>query len=119
MEALHGKRKRQELRALSKKEDGTMILAFSEKLDYCSNNMGEIHAALVGLNYSSTLGLDNVILEMDSNIIVDMINGAHKPSWKLQHWIEKIQDCLRKVQDTTIHCFREANLQTYYLRKDP
>jgi len=53
-----------------------MILSYSEALKYCSNNDGEIKGALIGLRYSSNLGLKNLKLEMDSKVIVDMIKGS-------------------------------------------
>jgi len=56
--------------------EGKMILSYSEALKYCSNNDGEIKGALIGLRYSSNLGLKNLKLEMDSKVIVDMIKGS-------------------------------------------
>ncbi|XP_060182018.1 uncharacterized protein LOC132611633 [Lycium barbarum] len=55
---------------IRRNKEGRMILAYSEYLEFCSNNRAEIEAALIGLKYSSSLGLNNIIFEMDSKLMV-------------------------------------------------
>ncbi|KAK4343181.1 hypothetical protein RND71_038997 [Anisodus tanguticus] len=89
--------------------DGELILAYSESLEYCSKNLAEIKAEQIGLHYCSNLRLKNIILEMDSKPMVDMIKGINKPSWRFQHMIEDIQEKLSKLEGSAQHCYREAN----------
>ncbi|XP_059295412.1 uncharacterized protein LOC132048740 [Lycium ferocissimum] len=98
--------------------EGRMILAFTQSIGYCSNNEAEIKAAQIGLYYCSTLGLKNVILEMDSKLIVDMIIEIRKPSWKFQHKIEGIQSRLNMLEGVAHHCYREANSVVDILSKE-
>ncbi|KAJ8533772.1 hypothetical protein K7X08_007096 [Anisodus acutangulus] len=86
-----------------------MIFGFSESLEYYSNNMAETKTPLLGLQYSSNLGLHNIILEMDSKLMVDMIKGVIKPSWRFQNLIEDIQEWLNKLGGTVQHCYKDTN----------
>ncbi|XP_059294732.1 uncharacterized protein LOC132047749 [Lycium ferocissimum] len=71
---------------------GNLIMAFTASMNFCSNNMAETQAANCGLKWCQQNNIHPLILEMDSKIVVDMINGTSKPTWKLQHWIAEIQD---------------------------
>lgn len=68
-----------------------MILVCTESLEFCNNNLLEIKVAIIGLLNSPYLDLSNVIIEMDSHLIEDMINGTSNPSWRFQHLIEVIR----------------------------
>lgn len=96
-------------RGIIKNQEGHMMFVFTEALDYCTNNEAETKAAIIGLRYSHNMGLRNIVLEMDSKIIVDMIKGTNKPSWKLQQLIEEIQEKLKRIGGSVQHCYREAN----------
>lgn len=52
-----------------------------------------------------------VILEMDSKMVVDMINGICK------HWTDEIQNNLKDLNVTVVHCFRKVNTTADSLAK--
>ncbi|OIT32912.1 putative ribonuclease h protein, partial [Nicotiana attenuata] len=96
---------------------GSMIMAFSVSMIFCSNNMAETQTANFGLQWYIDYNIKNFNLEMDSKILVDMIKGINKPSWKLHHWIAKIQEKQKFFKADVIHCYREANMVADSLAK--
>lgn len=79
--------------------------------------MAETQAANFGLQWCIDNNIKNFNLEMNSKIVVDMIKGTNKPSWKLHHWIAKIQDKLKFLNADVTHCYREANMVADSLAK--
>lgn len=84
---------------------------------FCSNNLAETHTTFFGLKRCKENKIGPIILEMDSKMVVDMIVGVCKPSWKLLHWIDKIQNKLKHLNATVVHCFQEANTTANSLLK--
>uniref|UniRef100_A0A0V0GYS9 Putative ovule protein n=1 Tax=Solanum chacoense TaxID=4108 RepID=A0A0V0GYS9_SOLCH len=50
-----------------------MILAFATPLGEGTNNQAELEAAIFGMTWSLQLGFKNVIIEVDSQLLVDWI----------------------------------------------
>ncbi|KAK4716367.1 hypothetical protein R3W88_014705 [Solanum pinnatisectum] len=51
--------------------NGELILAFSTLLGKGTNNQAEVEAAILGLSWFANLRYNNVILEVDSQVLVD------------------------------------------------
>ncbi|KAH0746322.1 hypothetical protein KY285_007979 [Solanum tuberosum] len=62
---------------------GQMILAFATRLGEDTNNQAEMEAAIFGLTWSLQVGYRNVILEVDSQLLVDWIMLKTKPPWSI------------------------------------
>lgn len=85
-------------------------MSFRVNLGICSNNKDEAMAVLGGLKTLTEFVFKNVILEGDSKLIVDILNGVVATPWEVKNIIEK---CLSlksyftnyKVQ----HVYRERN----------
>ncbi|XP_070008183.1 uncharacterized protein LOC142162223 [Nicotiana tabacum] len=92
-------------------------MAFSVSMIFCSTNMAEIQAANFGLQWCMNNNFNNIILELDSKIVVEMIKGSSKPSWKLLYWITSIRDKMAHLNAEVSHCFRKANMTADALSK--
>ncbi|XP_019266683.1 PREDICTED: uncharacterized protein LOC109244105 [Nicotiana attenuata] len=88
---------------------GDMVKAFAEFYGHCSNNMAEAKAVLHGIKLCNSLGLQNVIVETDSLLIVSIINRRMKPPWRIKHIIEQIWEITSLGNFNFVHTFREGN----------
>ncbi|XP_060195293.1 uncharacterized protein LOC132624546 [Lycium barbarum] len=88
---------------------GNMIMAFSYPTQFCTNNYSEAKAALIGISWCVNHQFEALEVELDSMIVVQMINGIIRPPWKLQGIIEDIQSKALQRNITFKHCYREAN----------
>lgn len=61
--------------------DGSFILAYMENYGVCSNNIAEANVILQGVKICNMKGLVNVSVEVDSQLIINMINHKVKSSW--------------------------------------
>ncbi|KAH0726142.1 hypothetical protein KY284_002007 [Solanum tuberosum] len=96
-------------------ERGHLIMAYAEYFGECSNNMSEAKAILFGIEWCLDKGFTNILVESDSMLIINMINGKAKTPWQIKHIIEDIHSL--KVQGTFSfqHCYREVNMIADYL----
>ncbi|XP_060195408.1 uncharacterized protein LOC132624680 [Lycium barbarum] len=92
---------------------GSMVMAFTVSMIFCSNNMAETQTSNFGLKWCQQNNVSNLILEIDSKLVVDMINGTCKPTWKIQYWITEIQEKVKALKAIVTHCYRVIQL---YLR---
>ncbi|OIT37333.1 protein tic 21, chloroplastic, partial [Nicotiana attenuata] len=96
---------------------GKLTMAFASSIGKTSSNMAEASAALAGVEWRSCNGCNNIILECDSQLVVDLINGKSKPPWQMQVIIRRIQDIAGQLNCAIRHCYREANQFTDALAK--
>ncbi|KAH0644579.1 hypothetical protein KY284_032463 [Solanum tuberosum] len=61
----------------------SMILAFSYPTQFCTNNYSEAQVALIGISWCSNQWFEALEVELDSTIVVQMINGICKPHWRI------------------------------------
>ncbi|OIT27758.1 hypothetical protein A4A49_22324 [Nicotiana attenuata] len=64
----------------------------SMSVDCDSHNMAEALAAEFGEKWCDQLGFTNFVLELDSNVIVNMVNQEGNKSMKLKWWWIELQD---------------------------
>ncbi|XP_015072719.1 uncharacterized protein LOC107016919 [Solanum pennellii] len=67
------------------------------------------HAALRGTEWCQDNSNSCIILEMDSQIAVNMIKGLTPMPWTLRKTVRKIQKKIQNMNCEIIHYFREAN----------
>ncbi|OIS99333.1 putative ribonuclease h protein [Nicotiana attenuata] len=89
---------------------GACIFAFADYYGTCSNNMAEAKAMLQGIKMCIASRYSNVIVEADSQLIVDMINNKMKVPWHIQHIIDQIVLLSSNGNFCFVHIFREGNI---------
>ena len=60
--------------------DGTLLAAHGEAIGVAGANVAEYRALLAGLEYASTLGLDQVDARCDARLVVDHVTGGREPA---------------------------------------
>lgn len=67
-------------------------------------------ALLWGLKMANSIGIKQLEIEGDSQIIVDSVRGNSSASWRVEPILRDIRCLLVKMEDFTIcHIFREGN----------
>ena len=75
-----------------------------------SNNLAELEALKQGLQLCHSLKLTKVIIEGDSQIILNAIRKRSTPNWVLNTMLEEVLALLDKLAEYRIcHIFREGN----------
>ena len=59
-------------------EDGTMLAAHGEKIGIATNNVAEYSALIAGLEKALELGLDEVEVVSDSELMVKQMTGVYR-----------------------------------------
>ncbi|CAN4107086.1 unnamed protein product [Withania somnifera] len=70
-------------------------MAFAKMLQFCNNNYAELSACHFAILWCTSNNYRNIILELDSLLVVEMIQGNKKAPWNLHHQVQKIQDLIR------------------------
>lgn len=83
-------------------------MAFSYPTQFCTN-YSEAQAALIGISWYLNQRFESLEVELDSLMVVQMINGINRPPWRIQSTIDKIRDMITHKNIIVKHCYREAN----------
>ncbi|XP_060197735.1 uncharacterized protein LOC132626759 isoform X2 [Lycium barbarum] len=79
--------------------NGNLIMAFAKSLGKGSSNLAEAKAALYGMKWCISNGFRNIILESDSLIIINMLEGKINIAWELQDSIAwELQDSIDTIK---------------------
>uniref|UniRef100_M1D937 Non-LTR retroelement reverse transcriptase n=1 Tax=Solanum tuberosum TaxID=4113 RepID=M1D937_SOLTU len=78
---------------------GEMLLAFATPLGEGTNNQAEVEATIFGMTWSLELGHKNVLLEVDSQLLVDWIMQKINPHWSISTQLEKLQALIDQTQE--------------------
>ncbi|KAH0661517.1 hypothetical protein KY284_026448 [Solanum tuberosum] len=99
-------------------QDGEMLLAFATPMGEGTNNQAEIGAAIFGMTWLLQLGYMNVILEVDSQLLVEWIMLKAKPLWSINTQLQQIQEFIKQTCNFKCeHILREANFVADSLSK--
>ncbi|KAK6780041.1 hypothetical protein RDI58_022225 [Solanum bulbocastanum] len=99
-------------------QNGDLLFAFSAPLGEGTNNQAEVEAAIFGLSWCANLNYKNVILEVDSQLLVEWMKDHITASWKVSYQLQKLQQLASKFdQFKCIHTLREANWVADFLAK--
>ncbi|KAH0689673.1 hypothetical protein KY289_017031 [Solanum tuberosum] len=64
-------------------------------------------------------GINMVIVDLDSSLVISWVTGKMKPPWNLRHNIDTIQNTITTFDEFHIsHCYREANKEANVLAKE-
>ncbi|XP_018623707.1 putative ribonuclease H protein At1g65750 [Nicotiana tomentosiformis] len=85
---------------------GKLVMAYAKALHFCTNNTTETQAALFGIAFNR---IHNVILEIDSLLIVNMLNGSSSTFWEIHDDILKMKKIIQSHRIEVQHCYREGN----------
>ncbi|XP_015075436.1 uncharacterized protein LOC107019451 [Solanum pennellii] len=89
---------------------GKLVMAFTTPLGEGTNNKAEIEAAIFGLTWALELGYRNIILELDSQLLVHWILKKAVPRWSIITQLGRLQQLIAQVHNfKCTHVFREAN----------
>ncbi|KAH0729146.1 hypothetical protein KY290_000325 [Solanum tuberosum] len=77
--------------------------------------MAEAKAILFGIKWCLDKGFTNILVESDSMLITNMINGEAKTPWQIKHIIEDIHGLKVQGNFSLQHCYREVNMIEDYL----
>lgn len=95
------------------------IYELSVRINRCTNNVSEYTSLIKALNFSIDLGLDNIIVFMDSKLVVNQVNGDWKINYDHLRRLKILVDILkRSIKITLIHVRREYNKVADKLSKD-
>ncbi|KAK6780045.1 hypothetical protein RDI58_022229 [Solanum bulbocastanum] len=87
-----------------------MLLAFATPLGEGTNTQAEVEAALFGLSWSLEMGCKNIILEVDSQLLVEWIMHRTQHPWSIDTQLRKLQKLIEQIQQFKCkHMYREAN----------
>jgi ribonuclease HI len=92
-------------------DDGTVLAAHGEAIGVATNNVAEYRALVEGLRKAAELGVDELEVVSDSQLVVEQMRGAYKvKNLRLRELWEEAQelaDRLGKVRYTVVR--REHN----------
>jgi len=95
-----------------------MVLAFATPLGEGTNNQAEAEAAIFGMTWAFELGYRKLILEVDSQLLVDWIMHKANRHWSINIQVMKLQALIEQTQEFACkHAFREANFVADSLSK--
>ncbi|XP_059306517.1 uncharacterized protein LOC132057959 [Lycium ferocissimum] len=92
-----------------RKGNGDMVMAFTKSVDFSTNNSCELQVAVCGINWCCEYQQGQLILEMDSLVVVNMLKGQTTVPWNLRRVIKETQRKIQNCHIEVIHCYREAN----------
>ncbi|XP_009804964.1 uncharacterized protein [Nicotiana sylvestris] len=90
-------------------DEGNFIMAFAMSIDCDNHNMAKARAAEFGGKWCNQLGFTNFILDLDSNIIVIMVNQDGIKNMKLKIVTERITSLVQHANAIVQHRYREGN----------
>jgi ribonuclease HI len=96
---------------------GNLIVAFSEYFDIGSNNKAELLGVLIGLRKCKAMGLRNIVVELDSSLIVTWFEKGNCRVWYLEDFWEKIFLLISGLNTRFNRVFGEGNQAADWLSK--
>ncbi|KAH0672410.1 hypothetical protein KY290_024651 [Solanum tuberosum] len=102
---------------IARDTNGNFLFAFVVPIQCRDHNIAEALGAQFATKIVKDKGYEKCTIEMDSKIIVDMIQSNNSHNLKLRAIMEDIICLIDKNDINFIHCFREANKVADYLAK--
>ncbi|MFC2069730.1 ribonuclease HI family protein [Chloroflexota bacterium] len=97
--------------AVIKDEQGEVITSISESIGYATNNQAEYGAIIAALGKAISLGIEQVDLRSDSELVVNQINGKYRvKNASLKPLYQKVKKLQSKFTNlTATHIPRRLN----------
>ena len=91
-------------------EYGNRLAERSKPLEKVSNNIAELEAVAEGINLSIKFKIKKLMIEGDSQIIINALRKRETPNWVLNSKLEDIVNSLSAFEEVIfLHIFREGN----------
>nr|XP_009795526.1 PREDICTED: uncharacterized protein LOC104242198 [Nicotiana sylvestris] len=90
-------------------EHGDMIFGCGKEIQETTNTQAEIKAILEALQYSRTVGIFNVWVQIDSMLLKRVIEGIWKPPWVIDKEAKEIRQLLTTMNGMISHIYQEVN----------
>ncbi|XP_041016195.1 14.7 kDa ribonuclease H-like protein [Juglans microcarpa x Juglans regia] len=97
---------------------GRLVQAYASHVGYGSNNKVELMALLHGLRICKSLNISNVIVEMDSMVVISWWLRGRCGVWYLEDFWEEIIGLTCTIHCCFQHVFREGNRVADWLAKE-
>ncbi|XP_075086220.1 uncharacterized protein LOC142168942 [Nicotiana tabacum] len=82
------------------------------KYDPITNNEVEYEAVIAGLELTKGMGIDQIEIKSDSQLVINQIQGNYVAREILQQYLEKVQNLLHQFRVwKAIHITREENAE--------
>ena len=108
-----------EARGILRDQEGKLQIAFASPLGEGTINQVEIEASIFGMTCPLLLGYKQVILELDSQLVVKWILHKTIPQRSITTQLERIQTLITQAQKIRcIHTLREDNWDADSLSKN-
>ncbi|XP_057816505.1 uncharacterized protein LOC131029867 [Cryptomeria japonica] len=102
--------------AIIRDESSDMLGAKFGPIGVSTNNIAEVTALEAGLEWCVEKGVHKVLIEGDSQVILNGISNQQFTDWKLNCWILRIQHLIGHISNCSfIHSYREGNAAADYL----
>lgn len=82
-------------RGLFQDHRGDMIIAYATYIGISSSVYAEASAICFGLKLAQELGINNIWIETDSELLVRILNGLIDPPWGIHYMFYAIMDLIR------------------------
>ncbi|XP_047257104.1 uncharacterized protein LOC124889439 [Capsicum annuum] len=97
---------------------GDLIFAYATPLGHGTNNKAEVEAVIWGLSWCLNNDVQQVIIEVDSELLVRWIRVMKAPPWHIEASITSLLNLFAQFQYCIcIHVYREANFVADLLSK--
>ena len=108
--ASHGNPGQSGIGCIINNEKGKWIIKRAKNINPTSNNLAEIEALQEGIKLCHKIGLTKVIIEGDSQIVLNTLRKRSTPNWVLNSKLEEILSLIDKLEVYQItHIFRQGN----------
>ncbi|XP_059078016.1 uncharacterized protein LOC131876594 [Cryptomeria japonica] len=96
--------------AVIRNKEGNVVSGTYGYIGHATNNEAKIRALEVGLLLCKEIGLTNIQVEGDSQIIINGVTNDKLLNWKLSKWLLHIHSLLQAIKPYEItHILREGN----------
>jgi ribonuclease HI len=91
-------------------EDGTVLAAHGERIGVATNNVAEYSALIAGLEKALELGIDEVEVVSDSELLVKQMTGEYRiKNAALQELSSRAQRLARRLDDVSYTAVRREH----------
>ncbi|XP_058089091.1 uncharacterized protein LOC131236018 [Magnolia sinica] len=94
---------------ICRKEDGSFIFAFSAGYGYGTNNSAELRAIYDGLELCLLKGINRIMVELDSKLVIAILVGESRCPWHWKPWLDRINNLRLSGTFTFHHILYEGN----------
>ncbi|XP_058111714.1 uncharacterized protein LOC131255033 [Magnolia sinica] len=94
--------------SICRDDRGGFLFAFASAYGVGSNVNAELKAIYDGMEKCLASGLLRVVVESDSQLVVNFLSGSLSPGWKWGYWIARINRLKCRGQFLFRHIFREG-----------